>query len=93
MDIKILEDALFAAIAAIGFSSISRLPLRAYPFCAAIAALGHSMRFLLMSADGPGLHIVAASFVASFFIGTLAVVLSPVARTPAEACFFPRCCP
>lgn len=93
MDLNILSDAFFAAMAAIGFSSISRLPLRAYPYCAAIAALGHSPRYLLMMRPAPDLHIFWASLIASFFIGTLAVLLSPKAHTPAEACFFPALLP
>lgn len=91
MEIKIIEDALFAAIAAIGFSSISRLPRRAYPYCAVIAALGHSLRLVLMTACS--VHIVPATLLASFFIGTLSVLLSPFAKTPPEACFFPSLLP
>ena len=93
MDLNILSDALFAALAAVGFSSISRLPLKAYPYCAAIAANGHSLRYLLMLSPEPALHIFWASLIASFVIGTLAVLLSPKAHTPAEACFFPSLLP
>lgn len=93
MDQQIILDALFSAIAAIGFSAISRLPRRAYLYCAVIAALGHSLRFLLMSPDGTGMHIFLATLIASCFIGLLAVFLSPLARTPAEACFFPSLLP
>lgn len=93
MDLKIIEDALFAAIAAIGFSSISRLPARAYPFTAVIAALGHSLRYILMNSPECEMHIFWATFIASFFIGTSAVFLSPLAKTPAEACFFPSLLP
>ena len=93
MELKIIEDALFAAIAAIGFAAISRLPLRAYPFCAVIAALGHSLRYVLMNSPECDFHIFWATVIASFFIGTLAVFLSPLARTPAEACFFPSLLP
>ncbi|MDE5720772.1 MAG: threonine/serine exporter family protein [Paramuribaculum sp.] len=93
MDLDILSDAFFAALAAIGFSSISRLPLRAYPYCAAIAALGHSLRYILMIQPAPGLHIFWASLIASFLIGLMAVMISSRARTPAEACFFPALLP
>lgn len=93
MEMKIIEDAFFAAVAAIGFSSISKLPLRAYPFCAAIAALGHSLRYILMNVPEFRLHIFWATLIASFFIGTLAVLLSPIDKTPAEACFFPSLLP
>lgn len=90
MEKEIFYDALFAAIAAIGFASISRLPLRAYVCCAALAAVGHSLRFVLM---GASIHIVGASLVASTAIGVMAVFLSPLAHTPAEACFLPSLLP
>lgn len=91
---QILQDALFAAIAAIGFAAISRPPLRAYLYCAIIAALGHSVRFFLMNAQyGPGMHILAATAVAAFVVGLLAVFLSPAARVPAETCLFPALLP
>lgn len=91
---QILQDALFAAIAAIGFSSVSRPPVRAYAWCAVMAAIGHSARFWLMNADfGAGMHIVTATFAASFLVGTLAVFLSPVVSAPAETCLFPALLP
>lgn len=46
---EFLQDALFAAIAAIGFAAISDPPRKAYLYCATIAAAGHSVRFLLQS--------------------------------------------
>ena len=82
---KILEDALFSAIAAIGFAAISRPPARAYLYCAAIAAIGHAVRFMLMTPEfGVRLHIVTASLVAAFMVGIIAVVFSPVVKTPPE---------
>lgn len=89
---NILLDALLAAIAAIGFAAISRPPMRAYPYCALIAAIGHSLRFWLMG-GAPGLHIIAATLIASLAIGVLAVFLSSSARTPAETCLFPALLP
>ncbi len=87
---EILQDALFAAIAAIGFAAISRPPHRAYLYCAIIAAAGHSLRFWLMNATyGYGMHIVVATLIATFAIGLLAVFLSPVAHMPAETSLFP----
>lgn len=91
---KILQDALFSAIAAIGFAAISRPPARAYIYCAAIAAVGHAIRFMLMTKEfGVCLHIVPASLIAAFAIGVLAVIFSPVVRTPPETCFFPALLP
>lgn len=89
---QIFQDALFAAIAAIGFAAISKPPFRAYACCAVVAAVGHSLRFVLMNQVMP-VHIVFATFVSAFFIGTLAVFLSPCVRIPAETCLFPALLP
>jgi uncharacterized membrane protein YjjB (DUF3815 family) len=90
---QILLDALFSAIAAIGFASISRPPRRAFKYCALIAAIGHATRFVLMLENGPHLHLVAASAIAAFVIGTLAVLLTTLSKTPAETCLFPALLP
>ena len=90
---QILQDALFAAIAAIGFAAISRPPRRAYIYCAIIAAVGHSLRYVLMNVLSWHVPIITATLVASFVIGVLAVFLSPVAKTPAETCLFPALLP
>lgn len=89
--LQLLQDALFAAIAAIGFSAISNPPRRAYVYCALIAAAGHSFRFCLMHFWS--LHIVVASFCAALLIGLLAVLLSPHAKIPAESCLYPSLLP
>ena len=54
-----LQDAFFAAIASVGFASISNPPHRIYPVCAGIAAVGHSLRYVLMNAAD--MHLVIAS--------------------------------
>lgn len=90
---EFLQDAFFAAIAAIGFAAISNPPKRAYLYCAIIAAVGHSARFLMMQDSLLGLHIVIASTLAALIVGVLAVLLSPVAHTPAETCLFPSLLP
>lgn len=90
---EFLQDGFFAAIAAIGFAAISNPPRRVYPYCALIAAIGHSSRFILMQEWGAGLHIVVAGTIAAFIVGLLAVALSPVSRTPAETCLFPALLP
>lgn len=90
---EILQDGLFAAIAAIGFAAISNPPRRAYLYCAAIAAAGHISRFLLMNTAGLECHIVIASTVAALIVGVLAVLLSPLASVPAETCLFPSLLP
>lgn len=87
-----LQDGLFAAIAAIGFSSISNPPGRAYAYCAVIAAVGHSARFVLMQ-PGMGMHVVTASTVAALLVGVIAVLASPRAKMPAETFLFPALLP
>ena len=93
MILQFFQDALFAAIAAVGFAAISNPPKKAYLLCAIIAAVGHSARFLMMQPDIFGLHIVAASTIAAFIIGFLAVLLSPLGKMPAETCLFPSLLP
>ena len=93
MLINILQDAFFAALAAIGFASISNPPQRAYKYCALIAAIGHSLRYILMNNGVINLHIILASTLAAFSIGLFAVFLAPKAKCPAETCFFPALLP
>lgn len=90
---NILYDGFFAAIAAIGFSSISNTPRRAYLACALIAAAGHAIRHVLTSPELCAMHIVAASTLASFAVGMLAVLFAGRIRCPAEVCFFPALLP
>lgn len=93
MLVEFIQDAFFAALAAIGFAAISNPPKRAYIYCAIIAAVGHSARFLMMHESLLGLHIVAASTIAALLIGVLAVLFSPIVKTPAETCLFPSLLP
>lgn len=93
MILEIIEDGFFAAIAAVGFAAISRPPKRAYIVCACLAAVGHSLRYLLMSGDVAGMHIVVATALAAFVVGLLAVIISPVAKVPAETCLYPSLLP
>lgn len=88
----IIQDALFAAIAAIGFAAISRPPKRAYVWCATLAAIGHSLRFIMMNLP-PHIHIIPASLCAAFVIGIIAVLISTYAKFPAETCLFPALLP
>lgn len=92
MIIQIFQDALFSSIAAIGFAAISQPPRRAYLYCALIAAVGHSVRFMLMCPE-IDVHIIPATFIASFVIGVLAVLLSPLSKIPAETYLFPSLLP
>lgn len=89
----IIKDALLAAMAAIGFGAISRLPRRGYVWCGLIAAIGHSVRMLLMQPEVFSLHIVFATSIAALLIGSMAVFVSPMAKIPAEAYLFPLLLP
>lgn len=93
MIIQAIQDAFFAAIAAIGFAAISRPPKQAFLWCALIAAVGHSFRFLLMQNPWLHFHIVIATTLAAFLIGIMSVMLSPKTRVPAETYLFPSLLP
>lgn len=93
MILDFIKDALLAAMAAIGFGAISRIPRRAFLWCGLIAAAGHSLRYLLMQPMLGEMHILGATTLASLFIGSLAVFASPLAKTPAEAYLFPSLLP
>jgi len=91
--INILEDGFFAAMAAIGFSSISHTPARTFIICGLAAAAGHTLRYIMMSPTIGNINIILASTAAAFVIGLIAVLLAPVVRVPAEACLFPALLP
>lgn len=91
--INVFADGFFAAIAAIGFSSISNTPRRAYLAIALIAAAGHAIRYMLTMPGFLGVHIIPASTLASFCVGLLAVMEAPRIKCPAEVCFFPALLP
>jgi uncharacterized membrane protein YjjB (DUF3815 family) len=92
MIIEILQDGFFAAIAGIGFSCISQPPMKAYPVCALLAAVGHSIRFILMS-DLVGMNIVMACLFASLSIGLLSIPMAKYIHCPAETFSFPSLLP
>ena len=63
----ILFDGLFAAVAAVGFGAISDPPMRAFPYIAVLAAVGHALRYCLMT--WAGIDISTATLCASLVIG------------------------
>ncbi len=87
----ILEDCIFAAIAAIGFGSISNVPVRNFSDCALLASAGHGTRTLLT--DRLDMSVITASFIGSLVIGLLAVPLSSHRKAPAESISFPALLP
>lgn len=89
--LNLLSDGFFAAIAAIGFGSISNVPIRAFKGCALLAAVGHAMRYLLMHALG--WNIIPAAFVGALAIGLLAPCAGRRWKSPAEALAYPALLP
>ena len=91
MFLDILSDGLFAAVAAIGFGSISNVPVSAFKGCALLAALGHATRYTLMHLAQ--WNIMPAAFVAAIVVGLLAPKLGKYWNTPVEALAFPALLP
>lgn len=87
----ILQDMFFAAIAAIGFASISNTPFSAIKYCAMLGAIGHSLRYVMMWYWG--IHIIIAATVAALVIGALAIPLAPKAKCPPETFSYPALLP
>ena len=89
----LIQDGLLAAVAAVGFASVSHPPRSVYICCASAAAIGHACRYLLMNNPVYAFHIIPASGLAAFLIGTLSVFIAPRIKCPAEACFSPALLP
>lgn len=62
-----IQNALFAAVAGMGFGAISNPPRKAFPFIALLAAIGYTFRFIIMNFLGQ--DIALASLAASMLIG------------------------
>lgn len=88
---SVLADAIGAAIAAIGFSVISNPPRRAIPYTALLAAIGHSIRFVLLQFTG--LDLASASFIAAFSIGMLSLLAGSRIFCPATVLYIPALLP
>ncbi len=88
--INVFADGAFAAVAAIGFASISNTPSRAYAACGITAAAGHAVRYVLTQAS---MNIIPASTVAALVVGLLGVFFARIRKFPAEVCFFPALLP
>ena len=89
--VDIVLDGAFAALAGIGFMSISNPPRLAYPAVAALAAVGHSIRFMLMNLGG--MSISLACLFAALSIGFLAIPAARLVHCPAETFSFPSLLP
>ena len=89
--VDILLDGLFAAMAAMGFGAISDPPLRAYRSIAILAAVGHALRFVLMTECG--INIAIGSLCASLTIGFGALWLGKRIQTPIPVLSIPALLP
>lgn len=75
----ILQDALWSALAALGFAILFNVPRRLLPACAASAALGHAARTLAMQF---GIPIELGTLMAATLIGFSSVWLANRFHTP-----------
>ncbi len=81
--LRVVDDALFAAIPAVGFAMLFNVPPRLLKFCALAGALAHACRLVLIEI---GLSIELASFCVALLIGTLAIYWSRRKAVP-QQCF------
>ncbi len=89
--LDIISDGLFAAIAAMGFGSISDPPMRAFPYIAILAAVGHAARYCLMTFLG--FDIATASLIAALIIGTGSVWFGKRVSCPMTVLYIPALLP
>jgi len=76
----VLVDALWSAVAALGFALLFNVPRRALPACLIAGAAGHATRALLIHF---GFTIVPATLAGSLVIGFVAEVCARRLRAPA----------
>ncbi len=89
--LNIFLDGFFAAIAAIGFGAISDPSMRTFPRIALLAAIGHALRYCLMTfAD---VDIATASLAASFSIGMGSLWLGRGVHSPMTCLYIPALLP
>lgn len=91
IEVDIISDGLFAAVAAMGFGAISDPPLRAFKFIALLAAVGHAARYCLMTFLG--VDIASASLVAALIIGTGSVWCGKKVYCPMTVLYIPALLP
>ncbi len=87
----LLTDALFSALAAIGFAVISSPPKRAVAVSALLSAVGHSFRYYLIHVMD--FDIASATFFASFLIGSMSFLFANLIHCPNEVFTFPSLLP
>lgn len=91
MGVDILLDALFSAVAGVGFGAISQPPRRAYAGIAILAALGHSMRHVLITVLG--VDLATASLFAALCVGMGSLWLGRRFECPMTVLYIPALLP
>lgn len=91
MILELLSDALFAAIAGIGFGAVSNPPVRAFKFIAVLAAAGHAFRFFLMGVLS--FDISMGSLFGAALIGFSSLWLARMALVPMTVLYIPALLP
>ncbi|MGB1286152.1 MAG: threonine/serine exporter family protein, partial [Aggregatilineales bacterium] len=76
----VLEDALWSALAAMGFAILFNVPRRSLLYCMLIAAVGHASRAVMIETFD--LSIVASTFVGATVIGFLAKMAARQLQMP-----------
>lgn len=89
--LSVLLDGAVAAIAATGFAFLCNSPRKAVPVSAFLAAVGHAIRYYMMTYQN--FHIGMSTLTASFFIGILAMFFAKRLGCPAEVLSFPSLLP
>jgi len=91
LPIQLILNAVCAALAAMGFGAISNPPKRLLFVAGLLAALGHTLRYFLMTACG--FDIVSATLIGAFVIGLGAFVAGQLSGSPSEVFSFPALLP
>lgn len=93
MDIllAVLWDGFLAAVAALGFAAISNPPKESFIYVPILAAVGHMLRFALMTYFG--FEIAFATFLAALCIGMVGIPFAYRIRVPSEVFSFPALLP
>jgi uncharacterized membrane protein YjjB (DUF3815 family) len=89
--LDLLSDGFFAAIAGVGFGSISDPPLRSFKMIAVLAAMGHMCRYSMMNYCG--LDIATASLIGAVVIGFASLWLGRKIYCPMTVLYIPALLP
>lgn len=88
----VISDMCFAAVAGFGFAYACNPPYKTLFLSALLAAFGHGFRFTLLEFFDFQ-TIAVATFLASFLVGCLGMLLAKAFKTPAEIIAFPALLP